>query len=144
VNTDVCLQSVLPNTHNRVILVAAAGHRSPDQRRGAAVKAVAVLAASPRPQISTGLDSATTFEICSRLRALCHLVSVSVPASACGVCGNTPRWLPACVVRHLHAAHASLMGLLCLVVPSCASGYSDGVAAPAHSRGEPRTWPDIY
>lgn len=28
-------------------------------------------------QISTGLDSATTFEICTRLRALCHLMHVS-------------------------------------------------------------------
>jgi hypothetical protein len=32
-------------------------------------------------EISTGLDSATTFEICSRLRALCHLVSGTVLVS---------------------------------------------------------------
>jgi hypothetical protein len=31
-------------------------------------------------QISTGLDSATTFDICNRLRALCHTIKVSKQA----------------------------------------------------------------
>lgn len=34
-------------------------------------------------QISTGLDSATTFEICTRLRAICHLMHVSGRGAVC-------------------------------------------------------------
>ena len=47
-----------------------------------ACRSDAPCAAVPLPQISTGLDSATTFEICNRLRTLCQTGMVRTPGPA--------------------------------------------------------------